>query len=168
MSLQISFNDGHWSATGERLALNAHNNRFRSLDRLLAELATIGIRSLPGFSWEELPPVDGFSPYLFHAEIDRYLSSEPKEHWGDYSQRGCHMICAARLDNDRDWRFLLSLTHDVAWRDRMVEHFKERLGFPWVASREDPGCQGGGDPVAYIRQRLYSLTDDLHAAIAAG
>jgi len=165
--LQITFNDGFWSATSERWALNAHDNKFRSLERLLAELAAMGIRSVPGLSWEELPPAEGFNQYLLHAEIDRYLRREPLSAWADLCQKGCYPVVGACLDEQGDWCFFLSLAHNREWRDRTVESFKE-CGYRWVVSMHDPGCEGVQDPVAYMRRRLQSMTDDLQAAIAAG
>lgn len=137
-----------------------------TLRRLALEFG-VDIRSLPGLSWEGLPPSDSFNEYQFHAEIDRYLRHEPQDHWADLCEKGCFMVAGARIDECGDWRFAVRLAHDKKWRDRTVENLK-LLGYSWVAALQDLGCPGVQDPESYMRGRLQALTGELQAAIAAG
>ena len=167
--VEIHYANGFWSATSERWALAAHNNKFRSLERLLSELATMGIRSLSGLSWEELPAADGFNRHAFLMEVDRYISREPLEHLADCAQHGSWMTAAAKLDADGEWRFFLTIaaSSQKEFYERMLVHTREQLGYRWVASSFDPGCEDVREPGGYIRQRLEALADGVQRAIAA-
>lgn len=165
--LQITFNDGHWSATSERWALNAQNNKFRSLERLLAELASMGIRSLGGLSWEGLPAADEFNMYALSADINTYLLTSENDYLSECANKGCWLISAAKYEDD-EWIFYINCSANSAWHESQLKHLKEQCGYRWVVTSRDPGCEGVQDHKAYLRPRLLALTDQVQALIAAG
>lgn len=160
--ITISYHSGRWVAKCNRWVLRKKEG-FERLERLLAELATMGVRNSVSIDWTGLPAADEFNQGEFNRAARNYIGQVSAEALDEHVRSGYWLIAAAVMLHGRlEYSFYISSANQADWADSIRADGKCAAAATYVAPVNSVTA-----PKNYVLEKIQSLSRDIKNQISS-